>query len=177
MSCGAPVICSNRTSLPEVVGDAAISLNPGDTGAMVDAMYGILTNQSLRADLCVRSLQRASQFNWRKTASETIAVYEEVFRSLSAVVLPASICSLYLQPVASDLVFTALHIKVWPAQEYQRTMKKCLPIGNIFPYIRNVLPFLFTYLQLFQLLCNHSFSHLYIVPCILRKDFVCNLTI
>jgi len=79
MSCGAPVICSNRTSLPEVVGDAAITLNPDDTGAMVDALYGILTNQTLRADLCVRSRQRAAQFNWRKTASETITVYEEVF--------------------------------------------------------------------------------------------------
>nr|HET6902798.1 glycosyltransferase family 1 protein [Ktedonobacteraceae bacterium] len=79
MSCGAPVICSNRTSLPEVVGDAAITLNPDDTGAMVDAMYGVLTNQTLRADLSERSLQRAAQFNWRKTAIETIAVYEEVF--------------------------------------------------------------------------------------------------
>src|SRR6202035_1856689 len=79
MACGAPVICSNRTSLPEVVGDAAITLNPDDTGAMVDAMYGVLTNQTLRANLSVRSLQRAAQFNWRKTAAETIAVYEEVF--------------------------------------------------------------------------------------------------
>ncbi len=79
MACGAPVICSNRTSLPEVVGDAAITLNPDDTGALVDAMYGVLTNQTLRADLSVRSLRRAAQFNWRKTATETIAVYEEIF--------------------------------------------------------------------------------------------------
>lgn len=78
MACGAPVICSNRTSLPEVVGDAAISLDPGDTKALVDALYGILTNNTLRADLCARSLQRASLFSWRKTATETIAVYEEV---------------------------------------------------------------------------------------------------
>lgn len=79
MACGAPVICSNRTSLPEVVGDAAISVDPVDTQGLVDAMYGVLTNQTLRADLCVRSLQRASRFNWRRTASETIAVYEEVY--------------------------------------------------------------------------------------------------
>ena len=78
MSCGAPVICSNRTSLPEVVGDAAISQDPDDIDALVDAMYGVLTNKELRADLCARSLQRASLFNWRKTARETIAVYEEV---------------------------------------------------------------------------------------------------
>ncbi len=77
MSCGAPVICSNRTSLPEVVGDAAISLDPDDTQALVDAMYCVLTNESLRANLRLLSLQRAARFDWRKTAMETVAVYEE----------------------------------------------------------------------------------------------------
>ncbi len=80
MSCGAPVICSNRTSLPEVVGDAAISLNPDDTHAMVEAMCDVLTKSDLRADLQERSLQRATRFNWRKTAAETVAAYEEAYR-------------------------------------------------------------------------------------------------
>ncbi len=79
MQCGTPVICSNRTSLPEVVEDAALSLDPDDTQALVDAMYAVLTNQALRADLCERSLKRAEQFSWHKTAAETLAVYEEVF--------------------------------------------------------------------------------------------------
>jgi glycosyltransferase involved in cell wall biosynthesis len=79
MKCGAPVICSNRTSLPEVVGDAALSLDPDDIQALVDAMYGVLTNQTLRADLRERSLKRAEMFSWHKAAAETIAVYEEVF--------------------------------------------------------------------------------------------------
>jgi glycosyltransferase involved in cell wall biosynthesis len=77
MSCGTPVICSNRTSLPEVVGDAAISLNPDDTRAMVEAMCDVLTKSDLQADLRERSLQRATRFNWRKTAAETVAAYEE----------------------------------------------------------------------------------------------------
>jgi glycosyltransferase involved in cell wall biosynthesis len=77
MSCGAPVICSNRTSLPEVVGDAAISLDPNNTEAMVEAMRSVLTDGALHANLRARSLKRASQFNWHKTAIETIAVYEE----------------------------------------------------------------------------------------------------
>ena len=80
MSCGAPVICSNRTSLPEVVGDAAISLNPDDTHAMVEAMCDVLTKSDLRADLQQRSLQRATRFNWRKTAAETVAAYEEAYK-------------------------------------------------------------------------------------------------
>jgi glycosyltransferase involved in cell wall biosynthesis len=79
MSCGAPVVCSNRTSLPEVVGDAALSIDPQDTDALVDAMYRVLTDDALRTELCVRSLQQAARFSWKKTAGETLAVYEEVY--------------------------------------------------------------------------------------------------
>ena len=79
MSCGAPVVCSNRTSLPEVVGDAAITVDPEDTRALVEAMRRVLTNEELQKDLRARSLQRAAQFHWSKTADETIAVYEETF--------------------------------------------------------------------------------------------------
>lgn len=78
MSCGVPVICSNCTSLPEVTGDAAISLDPHDTQGWVEAMHGILTNDTLEADLRARSLQQATRFSWNKTAIETIAAYEEV---------------------------------------------------------------------------------------------------
>src|SRR5437667_609357 len=79
MSCGTPVICSNRTSLLEVVGDAAISLNPDNLREMVQDMHNVLTNNELQADLRARSLKRAAQFNWHKTAIETIAVYQEAY--------------------------------------------------------------------------------------------------
>jgi glycosyltransferase involved in cell wall biosynthesis len=79
MSCGAPVICSNRTSLPEVVGDAAISFDPDNMREMVQAMHSVLTQNELQADLRARSLHRAAQFNWRKTATETVAAYEEAY--------------------------------------------------------------------------------------------------
>jgi glycosyltransferase involved in cell wall biosynthesis len=79
MSCGTPVICSNRTSLPEVVGNAAISFDPDNLREMVQAMHSVLTNNELQADLRTRSLKRAAQFNWQKTAIETIDVYQEAF--------------------------------------------------------------------------------------------------
>jgi glycosyltransferase involved in cell wall biosynthesis len=79
MSCGTPVICSNRTSLPEVVGDAAISLDPDDIQAMAGAMRSVLTNTELAAELRVRSLQQATRFSWHRTAQETAAAYEEAF--------------------------------------------------------------------------------------------------
>jgi glycosyltransferase involved in cell wall biosynthesis len=78
MGCGAPVVCSNRTSLPEVVGDAAISIDPQDTQALVEAMRQVLSDHTLQADLRVRSLRQAAQFSWSKTAQETLAVYQEV---------------------------------------------------------------------------------------------------
>mgnify|MGYP001376061818 CR=1 FL=1 len=77
MACGAPVVCSNRTSLPEVVGDAALSVDPDDTGALANALRDVLTNDALREDLRARSLRRAAWFSWRKTARETVAAYEE----------------------------------------------------------------------------------------------------
>ena len=77
MACGAPVVCSNRTSLPEVVGDAALTIDPEDLPAIVDAMYQVLTSDELSADLKARGLARAKLFDWRKTASETLVVYEE----------------------------------------------------------------------------------------------------
>ncbi len=50
-----------------------------DPSEIVDAMYCVLTNEALRADLRLLSLQRAARFDWRKTAMETVAVYEEAF--------------------------------------------------------------------------------------------------
>ena len=79
MRCGTPVICSNRTSLPEVIGDAAISFDPENLREMVQAIHSVLTNEELQADLRARSLNRAAQFNWQKTAIETIDAYEEAF--------------------------------------------------------------------------------------------------
>lgn len=77
MSCGAPVVCSDRTSLPEVVGDAALCVDPDDTQALAEAMRRVLTDTTLRDDLRARSIQRAAQFSWHKTAEETLSVYEE----------------------------------------------------------------------------------------------------
>ena len=77
MSCGAPVVCSNRTSLPEVVGDAALTVDPQEPEALADAITRVLTDEQLRTDLQARSLQQAARFNWHKAATETLNVYEE----------------------------------------------------------------------------------------------------
>jgi glycosyltransferase involved in cell wall biosynthesis len=78
MACGAPVICSNTASLPEVVGDAAIMLDPYDIDAWANAILQVLEDDALRQELCSRSLARAAQFTWERTVQQTIRVYQEV---------------------------------------------------------------------------------------------------
>jgi glycosyltransferase involved in cell wall biosynthesis len=77
MACGAPVICSNRTSLPEIVGDAGLLVEP-EPDAIAEALVSALSSPDLRADLSLRGLERAKQFSWARCAELTIAAYREV---------------------------------------------------------------------------------------------------
>jgi glycosyltransferase involved in cell wall biosynthesis len=76
MACGTPVITSNTTSLPEVVGDAGIMIDPHNIELMSENMYKILTNDGLRNDLGERGIKRSKFFAWDKAARETYKVYE-----------------------------------------------------------------------------------------------------
>jgi glycosyltransferase involved in cell wall biosynthesis len=81
MACGAPVVCSERTSLPEVVGRAGILVNPEDADALGAAMQRVLESAELREDLRARGLARVKQFGWDQVAVDTIAVYTEAAES------------------------------------------------------------------------------------------------
>ncbi len=78
MACGAPVISTNAASLPEVVGDAALLIDPHDTQALAQALADVLTQPALQADLRQRGRQRVRQFSWERCAAETLAVYSDV---------------------------------------------------------------------------------------------------
>ncbi|MBP7694480.1 MAG: glycosyltransferase family 4 protein [Anaerolineales bacterium] len=75
MACGTPVVCSNVSSLPEVVGEAGRLLPPTDVGAWVAALDGLLADPAQRADLGARGLARARQFTWAAAAQATLDVY------------------------------------------------------------------------------------------------------
>lgn len=75
MQCGIPVITSNVSALPEVVGDAGITVNPKDGDELSDAIYRVVSDQSLRASLAVKSLERAQQFSWSRCTEQTIQLY------------------------------------------------------------------------------------------------------
>jgi glycosyltransferase involved in cell wall biosynthesis len=78
MACGVPVVCSNTTSLPEVMGDGGILVAPDDTTALVRAMERILTDGELRARLVGQGIAQSSRFSWDRTARTTLAAYHRV---------------------------------------------------------------------------------------------------
>lgn len=75
MACGAPVVCSNTSSLPEVAGEAAVFVAPRDVEALAAALDRILTDDQRRAELSVAGRRRAGLFSWRRTAELTVAAY------------------------------------------------------------------------------------------------------
>ena len=78
MAAGAPVITSNVSSLPEVVGDAALLIDPMDAGAIADAMARVLSDPVLSAELTRRGHLRVSAFSWERSAARVREVYAEV---------------------------------------------------------------------------------------------------
>lgn len=75
MAAGAPVVCSNAASLPEVVGDAAVLVDPDDAAGFAGAIDRLLTDAELRDDLVTRGKRRAAAFTWERTAEMTLAAY------------------------------------------------------------------------------------------------------
>ena len=75
MQCGVPVIAGNRTSLPEIVGEAGLLFDPFDTAELVKALTRVLDDSAYRADLRTRGLERAKDFNWKTTAQLTLNAY------------------------------------------------------------------------------------------------------
>jgi glycosyltransferase involved in cell wall biosynthesis len=78
MACGTPVISSNASSLPEVIGDAGILIEPRDSAGFAEAMRRVLSDESLQRALRGKGLKQAGRFTWERTARETLRVYERV---------------------------------------------------------------------------------------------------
>jgi len=78
MACGVPVITSNLTSLPEVVGTAGKTIDPLNQKELTEAMYNVLTNEILREEMIIKGLERAKIFTWEKSAQQTLEVYNKM---------------------------------------------------------------------------------------------------
>lgn len=77
MACGLPVVCSNTSSLPEIVGEAALTFNPENVREMAEALIRVLTDDDLHALMAQRGLERVQHFSWKSTARDTLQLLEE----------------------------------------------------------------------------------------------------
>ncbi len=80
MACGAPVIASNSSSIPEVVGDAGLLFDPYNVGALAEAMQRVVSDAGLRARMASEGLERAKMFSWEETARRTLQVLGDASR-------------------------------------------------------------------------------------------------
>ncbi len=77
MACGTPVVTSNVSSLPEVVGDAAMLVNPENVFDIARGIREVLLDDSLRAEMICRGREQAARFNWERTARQVLEIYQE----------------------------------------------------------------------------------------------------
>ena len=75
MQCGCPVVCSNTSSIPEVVGDAGVYFDPLDVDAIRHAVESVVSSEPLKFALRAKGTVRARKFSWDRCAAETAAVY------------------------------------------------------------------------------------------------------
>ncbi len=78
LACGTPVVGSDISSIPEIVGDAGVLLPPDDAEGMASALIQLATDEGFRAELSRRALAQAARFSWERTARETLAAYQDV---------------------------------------------------------------------------------------------------
>ena len=83
MACGAPVIASNTTALPDVVGDAALLVDPRDPGALAQAINRIIGDTALQEDLRKKGYQRVKQFTWAEAARKQLSVYQRLYEGMT----------------------------------------------------------------------------------------------
>ena len=91
MACGTPVVCSHAASLREVAGDAARYVDPRDPEAMAEVLREAWEDPDLRAALRARGLARAASFSWRRTAEETLALYDALLAERGGLPHPAGV--------------------------------------------------------------------------------------
>lgn len=78
MSCGTPVITSDISSIPEVVGDGGILIDPFNIDSLMSSLENLLNSESTRSSLSIKALQRASNFSWEKTSEKTVEAYKNI---------------------------------------------------------------------------------------------------
>jgi glycosyltransferase involved in cell wall biosynthesis len=83
MSCGAPVICANTSSLVEVAGNAALTHNPTDVEKLAQNILELTRDDALRREMIEKGFENVKRFSWAKTAEETLKIYSNIYESVA----------------------------------------------------------------------------------------------
>jgi glycosyltransferase involved in cell wall biosynthesis len=81
LACGTPMVTSNTSSLPELLGDAGFAIDPDDVDGLAGAILACLVDEPLAAELRRRGPEQAARFSWKQTAQQTLAAYAEIVTS------------------------------------------------------------------------------------------------
>ena len=93
LECGTPVVVSAHGALPEVVGPCGIFVDPDDVKGIAKAVREVVTNTGLRSRILSMAKERLGRFDWRRAASQTLRIYQEVHRGRASVSTKANCCS------------------------------------------------------------------------------------
>ena len=83
MACGVPVIASDVSSLPEVVGDTGLLINPLDADAVAQAIQLLVMDPAVRATLATKALARSQEFTWERCVTQTVGAYRQVLKKVN----------------------------------------------------------------------------------------------
>lgn len=78
MQCAVPIVVSNTSSLPEVVGDAGFLIDPNNSHVLIETMHQLYTDKELRKEYAQKALERSKNFSWEKTAEQHIEIYKQI---------------------------------------------------------------------------------------------------
>jgi alpha-1,3-rhamnosyl/mannosyltransferase len=81
MACGVPVIASNNSSIPEIVGDAALLFDAQDVSGMFAVISKVLSDDSLQTSLSKKGIEHTASFSWEKCAYQTLYVYKQTLQN------------------------------------------------------------------------------------------------
>lgn len=111
MACGTPVAASNATSIPEVVGDAALLFDPTDISDIANSIETLWNNQQLRRELIKRGYKRCAELTWKRSAEKTLEVYREAKEMGKSERHPSLLTNPYLQTTMKEIVWAHMALE------------------------------------------------------------------
>ncbi len=140
MACGTPVVASNETCIPEVLGDSALLIDATSVTALAKAIYDGINNQNLRDSLISKGFPKALSYKWTQTAQDTLKVYESVFEQYQNKQSKiSSTMGIYLtKQIQFQIEYQNMSIRQFIIKKILRYFKSKIPLLQSFQWINQI---------------------------------------